>query len=94
LPKADTIKDRNEILKNRRDNPHTINNVDSAIGKMMKEMQLDMYCIDPSPVTHIATHSAIAHGTNTGKRNCFRCADHSKPLVEQVFPTNKAQPPW
>lgn len=68
------------------ENPHLIQNVDSAIGRILNAMHLGMYFVNPSPVQHIATHSAISHGSNTGKRNCGRCADHSIPLEEQVFP--------
>lgn len=75
--------------RRREEAPQAINNVDSAIGKILNSLHLDMYVIDPSPVTHIATHSAISHGGNTGKRNCGRCADHSIPLSQQVFPNAK-----
>lgn len=80
---------RANFEKRREEAPQAINNVDSAIGKILNSLHLDMYVIDPSPVTHIATHSALSHGSNTGKRNCGRCADHSLPLSQQVFPNSK-----
>lgn len=88
-PQANTIKERNDILQDRKKNPHKIQNVDTAISKIMKALVLEMYVVDPSPVTHIAEYSSIGHGSNTNKRNCFRCADRTKPLFEQVFPNRK-----
>lgn len=81
---------RANFNKRREEAPHTISNVDSAIGRVLKSLGLDMYVIDPSPVRHIAAHSALNHGSNTGKRNCSRCADHSIPLRQQVFPNHRA----
>lgn len=72
------------VYESRRKNPHTIANSDTAIGKIMNSMARSMYFIDPSPVSHIAVHSTINHGGNLGRRNCYRCADHSIPLSKQV----------
>ena len=66
--------------------PWTIANSDTAIGKIANAMRLGMYFLDPSLVSHIAEHSSIGHGDNTGRRNAARIADHSKPLAGQVFP--------
>jgi hypothetical protein len=77
---------RANFNKRREEAPHTIQNIDSAIGTILTSLHLEMYMIDPSPVKHIATHSAIGHGGNTGKRNCGRCADHTVSLSQQVFP--------
>lgn len=90
LPSAKTVKERNDILQHKKKNPYLIQNVDSAIGKMMRELRLDMFTVDPSPVTHIAEYSSIGHGDNKGKRNCIRCADTSKPLIDQVLPNRKS----
>ena len=75
------------VFQKRRDNPETIANSDTAIGKMMNTKKYAMYFIDPSPVTHIAKYSSISgHGSNDGNRNAYRAADHSLPLETQVFP--------
>ena len=74
------------VIQKRKDNPHLIANSDTAIGRILNKMRRSMWFIDPSPVSHIAIHSAIGHGSNTGRRNCHRCADHSTPLLQQVRP--------
>lgn len=89
-PKDMDANARVNFNKRREETPHLIQNVDSAIGRVLTALHLDMYVIDPSPVHHIATHSAIHHGSNTGKRNCGRCSDHSIPLSQQVFPNHTA----
>lgn len=71
-----------------RQQPSLIKHNDTAIGIIMHLMQREMWFIDPSPAYHAATESTIGHGSNRGNRNCLRCADHSKPLREQVFPTH------
>lgn len=64
---------------------------DHGTGMVMNALGLEMWFVDPSPVSHIALFSTIpGHGDNTGRRNCFRCADHSLPLREQVFPACQA----
>jgi hypothetical protein len=75
----------NSVIENRKNNPSLIANSDTAIGKAINRLGLFMYFVDPSPVHHIARHSTISHGSNTGNRNCYRCADFDKPLIEQVF---------
>lgn len=76
-----------ELLEQKKNNPYLIQNVDTAIGKIITGLHLEMYVVDPSPVRHISTYSSIGHSdSNAGKRNCGRCADHTKPLMEQVFP--------
>jgi hypothetical protein len=47
-------------------------------------MGKSMWFVSPSPVRHIAEHSAIGHGGNTGKRNCGNCADLSRRLTDQI----------
>lgn len=74
------------VIQKRKDNPHLIANSDTAIGRILNKMGRTMWFVDPSAVSHIAVHSAIGHGSNTGRRNCFRCADHSIPLADQVRP--------
>lgn len=64
--------------------PWTIQNSDTAIGKIMNRMGRSMWFMDPSPVQHVAQYSAINHGGNKGRRNCGRCAKYSKPLAEQL----------
>jgi hypothetical protein len=59
--------------------------VDTAIGKAVNRLGLSMYFVDPSPVHHVAKHSTISHGDNSGRRNCYRCADFEKPLWDQVY---------
>jgi hypothetical protein len=73
------------VMQRRRDNPHTIANSDTAIGKICNAMGLGMWFVDPSPVSHIAKHSTIGHGGNDGRRNAYRIADHSLPLSYQVL---------
>lgn len=75
---------RSEVFEHRRQNPHLIANVDTAIGHILVDMQADMYFVDPSPVQHIAKHSTLGHGGNHGRRNAGRPADHSIPLKDQV----------
>lgn len=65
-------------------NPHTIANSDTAIGKILNNLKLGMYFVDPSPVSHIAVTSTIGHGGNRGRRNAKRLADHSIPLIHQL----------
>jgi hypothetical protein len=72
------------VMESRKRNPHLIANSDTAIGGIINRLGLSMYYVSPSPVSHIATHSTIAHGGNKGKRNCLNCADHHRPLAEQV----------
>lgn len=72
------------VIKRRRDEPWTIANSDTAIGRIINKLGRSMWFVDPSPVSHIAVYSTISHGGNTGRRNCFRCSDHSIPLAEQV----------
>ena len=74
------------VMENRRKNPSTIANSDTAIGKAINSLALAMYFVDPSPVHHIAKFSTISHGDNTGRRNCGRCSDFEKPLLGQVYP--------
>ena len=74
------------VMENRRKNPSTIANSDTAIGKAINSLALAMYFVDPSPVHHIARFSTISHGDNTGRRNCGRCSDFSRSLREQVYP--------
>lgn len=74
--------------ENRKQNPHTINNSDYFVGNEVNKLKLEMYFVDPSPVRHIAKVSTIAHGGNSGKRNCSRCSDHKVSLEEQVFADN------
>jgi hypothetical protein len=73
----------------RRQQPHKIQNSDYVLGAMVNRMRLKMYFVDPSPVQHVARMSSedVAHGSNTENRNCRRCADHSRPLAEQVTVT-------
>ena len=73
------------VIENRRLNPHLIANSDTAIGKAVNRLGLSMYFVDPSPVHHVAKHSTISHGDNSGRRNCYRCADFEKPLWDQVY---------
>lgn len=68
----------------RKDDASKIANSDTAIGVICNSLKLSMWFVDPSPVRHIAAHSSIGHGGNTGNRNCLRCADHRFPLAEQV----------
>jgi hypothetical protein len=73
------------VIENRKNNPSSIANSDTAIGKAINRLGLFMYFVDPSPVHHISKYSTISHGDNTGRRNCYRCADFEKPLISQVF---------
>lgn len=82
-----TSRERANLLEKKRLEPSLIQNVDTAIGRILNSIGLDMFFIDPSPVSHISTFSSIGHSNNNhGKRNCGRCADHNTPLLPQVFP--------
>jgi len=74
------------VFEMRKQNPQTIANSDTAIGKIVRKLDLKMYFIDPSPCHHIAQYSTIAHGGNQGNRNCGRCANFETSLFSQVFP--------
>jgi len=74
---------RLRIAERRRLDPSLVANSDTAIGKIINVLNREMWFVDPSPVSHIATHSTIAHGGNKGRRNCFRCSDHTIPLKDQ-----------
>ncbi len=75
---------KQEVYERRRQNPFLIQNSDTCIGRVLLAMGRDLMFVDPSPVQHISPHSSINHGSNTGKRNCDRCADHSVSLFDQV----------
>lgn len=83
LGAAPKSKDKS-IYQKRKENPSLIANSDTAIGKIINSRGLTMWFVDPSPVQHIAKYSTISHGDNTGRRNCFRPADHSIPLIYQA----------
>lgn len=86
-PKGLTDRQKLDLIKEKKEKPYLIQNVDTLIGQVLNGIGLEMWCIDPSPVQHIAVYSSIGHAdSNTGKRNCLRCADHKKPLDLQVFP--------
>lgn len=72
------------IYQKRSENPSTIANSDTAIGKIVNSLDRSMWFIDPSPVQHIARFSTIGHGGNDGRRNAWRIADHGKSLADQV----------
>lgn len=72
------------VFEQRRKFPYLIANSDTAIGKIMNRLDLPMYFVDPSPANHIASHSAIGHGGNRGRRNCGRCADSGLSIWEQI----------
>lgn len=73
------------IIEQRRADTSLVANSDTVIGKIINDMRMLMYFIEPSPVQHIARYSTISHGSNTGNRNCFPCSDFNKPLLEQVL---------
>lgn len=75
---------RASVMAKRKKNPFLIANSDTAIGKVLNALKRPMYFIDPSPVSHVAEHSTINHGGNSGKRNCYRCSNHAIPLEDQV----------
>lgn len=79
-PKSGNMK----VIEKRKQDPWRIANSDTAIGRIVSDLGKTMWFVDPSPVQHIATHSTISHGGNKGRRNCLRCADHSKPLTDQI----------
>ena len=72
------------VYKKRKENPSTIANSDTAIGKIMNQMHRSMWFVDPSLVSHVAKYSSIGHGGNDGKRNAYRIADHTLPLSSQI----------
>lgn len=76
--------DRSKARTARRADPSKINNSDTAIGRILKSLQREFWYIDPSPAQHVSRFSTVNHGDNTGRRNCHRCADCSRPLAEQV----------
>lgn len=89
---APTKTRNSKVMQRRRENPDIVANSDTAIGKIMNSMGKHMYFVDPSPVKHIAQHSTISHGGNTGRRNCSRCASWKESLFNQV-PVDKDYKP-
>lgn len=78
-------KRKQSFYEKRTNDPSLIANSDTAIGKLMNRLGRSMWFVDPSPVEHIAVFSTLKkHGSNNGKRNCWRKADHSLPLDFQV----------
>jgi hypothetical protein len=83
-----------ELKKKRIANPWMIQNSDTAIGQIVtRGLKQRQYYFSPSPVEHISKYSAIGHGTNRGKRNCRISADHSEPLIPQVYKLKKQKKP-
>lgn len=79
------FKRRWELTKqNRRENPHLIQNSDTAIGIILRDMNRKLLYASPSPVDHFATVSSIGHGGNEGKRNAEYIADRSRSLFDQI----------
>lgn len=69
----------------RKENPSIIANSDTAIGHILNSLNLSMWFVDPSLVRHTSVYSSLPkHGSNTGKRNAYRIADHNRPLTEQI----------
>lgn len=70
----------------RRAEPWTIQNSDYIIGLIVQNyLRKKLYYFSPSLGSHIAEFSAINHGGNKGRRNCYVAADYSLPIKEQVF---------
>ena len=77
-------RNKSSVMKQRKEQPYTIQNSDTAIGKIINRMRREMWFLDPSPVRHFARVSSIGHGGNSGRRNCGRCAVDNIPLAEQI----------
>jgi hypothetical protein len=72
----------------RRAQPWTIQNSDYIIGLIVQNyLRKKLYYFSPSLCSHIAEHSAIGHGGNKGRRNCYVSANYALPVKEQVFGT-------
>ncbi|QDT39719.1 class I SAM-dependent methyltransferase [Stratiformator vulcanicus] len=52
----------------RKADPKTIKNVDTMIGMAVSELHLEGRVYHPSLAQHIAKHSAVGHGDNSGRR--------------------------
>ena len=76
-----------ETMQRRRENPHLIANADTVIGQALNAIGKQMIFVVPSPVSHIARHSSIGHGSNNAEknRNCSQCADPHRSLFDQVY---------
>ena len=72
------------MYEKRKNNPHLIANVDTAVGMLMNKIGEPMNFVFPSPVKHTARFSTLKHGGNLGQRNCDPCADPTHTLTEQV----------
>lgn len=84
---------RNRVVafyEDREQHPEKINNSDYVAGLAVVRASKRMYHVSPSPARHVAAVSTIKHGDNSGRRNCGLCADHSRPLIPQVFPQQDA----
>jgi len=78
------------LAAKREANPSIVANSDTAIGQILRATKMESWYVNPSPVRHIAVHSTIAgHGDNKGRRNCGPCAEHGRPLAEQINPVSR-----
>ena len=68
------------VMERRRADSSLIANSDTAIGKLVNQLNLAMYFVNPSLVDHFAAYSTIGHGGNKGRRNASVIADPSLPL--------------
>lgn len=79
-----TRNNNEEIMERRKKDTSLVANSDTIIGKIINDLKLGMYFVEPSPVHHIADYSTIAHGGRTGNRNCYPCSIFEEPLLTQV----------
>ena len=79
-----TRNNNDEIMERRRKDTSLVANSDTIIGKIINDLGMDMYFVEPSPIHHISDYSTIAHGGRTGNRNCYPCSKFEKSLLDQV----------
>ena len=71
----------------RKADPSLIANSDTAIGLILRDLDIPLFSVKPSIARHTSRVSSIkGHGSNTGKRNCKPCANHTQSLWEQIYP--------
>lgn len=56
-------------IKRKTNNPHEIRNVDTFLGYCVREMNREMYYVNPSFVQHISEYSSIGNRGTEGKRS-------------------------
>lgn len=77
----------------RRRAPHEIANIDTAIGRIMNDIDLAMLFVNPSLAQHAAHHSTLGHGGLGGRRQSWRVAPDLLGLAPGTTTATTLSPP-